>query len=361
MVSRSTVGSTREAAAELNPCGAIPQESATAGHFDSPGPSAASQPSLTSDPSVPSTSPGASWPAALHEFAGNIGGLSTALQNAVDKPLMPRRTKKTQQVAFFLRPIFVKKRRTRRKTQRFCVRLHAFFGVYYGGQRMNFNPILQPAALAYYAALYSFAHIFIAVPIGAHSLNSLSVCLWNVGGNRSTRRKPTQTRREHTNSLQMLFLVGLEPRTPALQGCCANHCATVLPYIVIQKTTMLSRPKPGESEEDLLEFQKQFLADRASAAATVVRKADKRKGVSEKSSEGAAEGAGRDVVSLQDFSDLPPILTPGPTKISKVAGKRVNFAEEDLEDICERHDEHITAVISKIIVSLITASVLYCR
>ncbi|CAJ0940821.1 unnamed protein product [Ranitomeya imitator] len=33
-----------------------------------------------------------------------------------------RRTKKTQQVAFFLRLIFVKKRRTRRKTQRFCVR-----------------------------------------------------------------------------------------------------------------------------------------------------------------------------------------------------------------------------------------------
>ncbi|CAJ0968635.1 unnamed protein product [Ranitomeya imitator] len=39
-----------------------------------------------------------------------------------------RRTKKTQQVAFFLRPIFGKKRRTRRKTQRFCVRFAAFFG-----------------------------------------------------------------------------------------------------------------------------------------------------------------------------------------------------------------------------------------
>ncbi|XP_073494912.1 RNA polymerase II-associated protein 1 [Phyllobates terribilis] len=112
---------------------------------------------------------------------------------------------------------------------------------------------------------------------------------------------------------------------------------------------MLSRPKPGESEEDLLEFQKQFLAARAAAAATVVRKADKRKGGSEEASEGAAEGAGRDVVSLQDFSDLPPILTPGPTKISKVAGTRVHFADEDPEDICEKHDEHITAVISKII------------
>ncbi|KAM4014025.1 RNA polymerase II-associated protein 1 isoform 1-T1 [Anomaloglossus baeobatrachus] len=109
---------------------------------------------------------------------------------------------------------------------------------------------------------------------------------------------------------------------------------------------MLSRPKPGESEEDLLEFQNQFLAARAPAAATVVRKADKRKGGSEGSAGGAA---GRDVVSLQDFSDLPPILSPGPTKKSKVAGTRVHFAEEDPEDIFEEHDEHITAVISKII------------
>ncbi|XP_077139362.1 uncharacterized protein LOC143804798 [Ranitomeya variabilis] len=70
ILSRSTVGSTREPAAELNPSAAIPQESATAGHFDSPGPSAPSQPSLTSDLSVPSTSAGASWPAALHESAG---------------------------------------------------------------------------------------------------------------------------------------------------------------------------------------------------------------------------------------------------------------------------------------------------
>ncbi|XP_069590132.1 uncharacterized protein [Ranitomeya imitator] len=74
MVSRSTVGSTREPAAELNPSGAIPQESATAGHFDSPGPSAPSQPSLASDALVPSTSAGASWPPALHESAESSSG-----------------------------------------------------------------------------------------------------------------------------------------------------------------------------------------------------------------------------------------------------------------------------------------------
>ncbi|KAM3918262.1 RNA polymerase II-associated protein 1 [Leptodactylus fuscus] len=113
---------------------------------------------------------------------------------------------------------------------------------------------------------------------------------------------------------------------------------------------MLSRPKPGESEEDILEFQNQFFAARASAAATVVRKADKRKGASEEAGDGSDGGAAeRDVVSMEDVSDLPPILTPGPTKKSKVAGTRVHFAEEDAEDIFEKHDQHITAVISKII------------
>ncbi|XP_077113489.1 uncharacterized protein LOC143768722 isoform X2 [Ranitomeya variabilis] len=77
MVTRSTVGSTREPAAQLNPSGAIPQEAATEGHFDSEDPSAPSHSapshsasSHTSDPSVPSTNAGASWPVPLHESAG---------------------------------------------------------------------------------------------------------------------------------------------------------------------------------------------------------------------------------------------------------------------------------------------------
>lgn len=41
---------------------------------------------------------------------------------------------------------------------------------------------------------------------------------------------------------------------------------------------MLSRPKPGESEADLLRFQNQFLAARASPAVKTLKKADKRKG-----------------------------------------------------------------------------------
>ncbi|XP_069601550.1 uncharacterized protein [Ranitomeya imitator] len=81
MVTRITVGSTREPAAELNPSGAIPQEAATEGHFDSPSPSAPSHSvpshsatshsatSHTSDPCVPSANAGASWPVPLHVSA----------------------------------------------------------------------------------------------------------------------------------------------------------------------------------------------------------------------------------------------------------------------------------------------------
>ncbi|KAM5129283.1 RNA polymerase II-associated protein 1 [Mantella aurantiaca] len=112
---------------------------------------------------------------------------------------------------------------------------------------------------------------------------------------------------------------------------------------------MLSRPKPGESEDDLLKFQSQFLAAGGSAAAKVVRKADKRKGAEDSINETIGGTEERDVVSIEDFPDMPPILTPGPSKKSKVAGTRVHFAEEDPEDILEKHDHHITAVISKII------------
>ncbi|XP_069605059.1 uncharacterized protein [Ranitomeya imitator] len=77
MVTRSTVGSTREPAAQLNTSGAIPQEAATEGHFDSEEPSAPShsapspsEPSHSTDPSFPSTSAGASWPVPLHVAAG---------------------------------------------------------------------------------------------------------------------------------------------------------------------------------------------------------------------------------------------------------------------------------------------------
>ncbi|NWW76580.1 RPAP1 protein, partial [Climacteris rufus] len=113
---------------------------------------------------------------------------------------------------------------------------------------------------------------------------------------------------------------------------------------------MLSRPKPGESEADLLRFQNQFLAARASPAATIVKKADKRKG-----KEGSTNAErpplqdNKDVVMLDGFPDTLPTLTPAPPKKSKIKSAGVHFEDEDPEERLERHDQHITAVFSKII------------
>ncbi|XP_075008236.1 RNA polymerase II-associated protein 1 isoform X7 [Calonectris borealis] len=113
---------------------------------------------------------------------------------------------------------------------------------------------------------------------------------------------------------------------------------------------MLSRPKPGESEADLLHFQNQFLAARASPAVKIVKKGDKRKG-----EEGSTDAKrlslqdSKDVVMLDDFPDILPALTPAPPKKSKIKSACVHFEDEDPEERLESHDQHITAVFSKII------------
>ncbi|NXG68404.1 RPAP1 protein, partial [Baryphthengus martii] len=113
---------------------------------------------------------------------------------------------------------------------------------------------------------------------------------------------------------------------------------------------MLSRPKPGESEADLLHFQNQFLAARASPAVKIVKKADKRKG-----EEGSTDAErpplkdNKDVVMLDDFPDVLPALTPAPPKKSKIKNAYVHFEDDDPEERLESHDRHITAVFSKIV------------
>lgn len=63
-----------------------------------------------------------------------------------------------------------------------------------------------------------------------------------------------------------------------------------------ERGRMLSRPKPGESEADLLHFQNQFLAARASPAVKIVKKADKRRG-----EEGSTDA---EIHPLQDRKDV---------------------------------------------------------
>lgn len=54
-----------------------------------------------------------------------------------------------------------------------------------------------------------------------------------------------------------------------------------------------------------------------------------------------------------DFPDVLPALTPAPPKKSKIKSTSVHFDDEDPEERLERHDQHITAVFSKIIVCLV--------
>lgn len=65
---------------------------------------------------------------------------------------------------------------------------------------------------------------------------------------------------------------------------------------------MLRRPQPTDSEGDLLREQEQFLASGAPAAATVVRRPDKRRG-KEGEVQGKDEQQERDVVTI-DGKDL---------------------------------------------------------
>lgn len=113
---------------------------------------------------------------------------------------------------------------------------------------------------------------------------------------------------------------------------------------------MLSRPKPGESEADLLHFQNQFLAAKASPAVKIVKKVDKRRGAGGSAEEETPPLHGdRDVVILDDFPDVLPALMPAPPKKAKFKNTFVHFEDEDPEQRLECHDRHITAVFSKII------------
>ncbi|XP_011616044.2 RNA polymerase II-associated protein 1 [Takifugu rubripes] len=111
---------------------------------------------------------------------------------------------------------------------------------------------------------------------------------------------------------------------------------------------MLRRPQPADSEEDLLREQQQFLTSGAPAAATVVRRPDKRRG-EEGGVKGKDDAQDRDVVTIEDLPDQLPSLTPAPPKKSRFKANRVTFEDEDVEERLDRHDSHVSAVLSKIV------------
>ncbi|XP_030887442.1 RNA polymerase II-associated protein 1 isoform X3 [Leptonychotes weddellii] len=110
---------------------------------------------------------------------------------------------------------------------------------------------------------------------------------------------------------------------------------------------MLSRPKPGESEVDLLRFQSQFLATGAAPAVQLVKKGNRGGGNTNLDQPLLQDR--RDVVTLDNLPDSPPALVPAPPKRARPSPGCPLPEHEDPEERLNRHDQHITAVLTKII------------
>ncbi|XP_069574258.1 RNA polymerase II-associated protein 1 [Brachyistius frenatus] len=121
---------------------------------------------------------------------------------------------------------------------------------------------------------------------------------------------------------------------------------------------MLRRPKPTDSEADLLREQRSFLTSGAPSAANVVRRPDKRRGEAgeEEGHSGENGESRRDVVTIEDLPDQLPSLTPAPPKKSRFKASRVTFEDDDPEAKLDRHDTHISAVLSRIVERDISSS-----
>lgn len=52
-----------------------------------------------------------------------------------------------------------------------------------------------------------------------------------------------------------------------------------------------------------------------------------------------------------DLPDQLPSLTPAPPKKSRFKASRVTFEDEDAAERLDRHDTHVSAVLSRIVVS----------
>ncbi|XP_041131899.1 RNA polymerase II-associated protein 1 isoform X2 [Polyodon spathula] len=115
---------------------------------------------------------------------------------------------------------------------------------------------------------------------------------------------------------------------------------------------MLGRPKPGDTEDDLLRYQDRFLASGGDPGVQVIRRPDKRRGEpGTRTPAGETElGATRDIVSMDELPEQPPSLTPAPPqKKSRFRSDRVRFEKDDPAERLDREDPHLTAVLSRII------------
>ncbi|BFZ12428.1 hypothetical protein BsWGS_15467 [Bradybaena similaris] len=128
---------------------------------------------------------------------------------------------------------------------------------------------------------------------------------------------------------------------------------------------MYTRPKPSEDEDDLLKLQEDFLASAsADRPAVTIKRPDKRKTNAPEKEEG------RDVVKMEGIEPSPPVTShPAiPAKKSKFkldtkqeakleGGQKIESSEllsktedvEDMEELVDRHDRGLAAVLTTII------------
>ncbi|KAJ8353581.1 hypothetical protein SKAU_G00211480 [Synaphobranchus kaupii] len=126
----------------------------------------------------------------------------------------------------------------------------------------------------------------------------------------------------------------------------------VLESCAILTKGMLRRPKPEDSEADLLRAQEEFLNSGAQSAVHVIRRPDKRRGEENAGhEESGTKTCHKDVVTMPDgdFSDEIPPLTPAGPKKSRFKASSVHFEHEGSEEHMDRNDMHVTAVLSRII------------
>ncbi|XP_005108544.2 RNA polymerase II-associated protein 1, partial [Aplysia californica] len=121
---------------------------------------------------------------------------------------------------------------------------------------------------------------------------------------------------------------------------------------------MNQRPNSGEDEEDLLKFQREFLASGAASGRSVsVKRPEKRKTAT-------GEGQATDVVKTEDMETEPPVSQASvPVKRSKFNTRSENGVrgqscpgisrpvgeEEDVEEMIDGRDTGLAAVLSTII------------
>ncbi|KAK2152507.1 hypothetical protein LSH36_326g02070 [Paralvinella palmiformis] len=126
---------------------------------------------------------------------------------------------------------------------------------------------------------------------------------------------------------------------------------------------MFKRPSPADTDEDLEKFQEQFLASRSQPAAKLIKFKDANAGIpgekthftEPKPSTSSGIATNKDVVSLGDLpAQKPPTAVVPPLKRSRFKRSRIENQNECVADVdpeieLDRHDSHITRVLTEII------------